>query len=60
MDEAAEHLFNRKHAAPALIAAMRKLADRNGREPKSMYQTRLGDACVPKKPTSQGRWARES
>jgi hypothetical protein len=44
MGEAAEHLFNRKSAAPALIGAMRELADRNGRTLESMDQMRLGDA----------------
>ena len=44
MGEAAEHLFNRKSAAPVLIAAMQELADRNGRTLESMDQMRLGDA----------------
>jgi len=42
--EAAEHLFNRKSAAPALITAMQDLADRSGRTLDSMDQMRLGDA----------------
>jgi hypothetical protein len=44
MGEAAEHLFNRKSAAPALIDAMRDLAARSGRTLDSMDQMRLGDA----------------
>jgi hypothetical protein len=44
MGEAAEHLFNRKSAAPALINAMRDLAARSGRTLDSMDQMRLGDA----------------
>jgi len=44
MGEAAEHLFNRKSAAPALIAAMQNLADLSGRTLDSMDQMRLGDA----------------
>jgi hypothetical protein len=44
MGEAAEHLFNRKSAAPALINAMRDLAARSGRTLESMDQMRLGDA----------------
>ena len=44
MGEAAEHLFNRKSAAPALIAAMQDLATRSGRTLESMDQMRLGDA----------------
>jgi hypothetical protein len=44
MGEAAEHLFNRKSAAPVLIAAMQDLADRSGRTLDSMDQMRLGDA----------------
>ena len=44
MGEAAEHLFNRKSAAPALITAMQDLADRSGRTLDSLDQMRLGDA----------------
>jgi hypothetical protein len=44
MGEAAEHIFNRKYAAPALVAAMRDLAERSGRTFESMDQMRLGDA----------------
>jgi hypothetical protein len=44
MGEAAEHLFNRKSAAPVLITAMQNLADRSGRTLDSMDQMRLGDA----------------
>lgn len=44
MGKAAEHLFNRKWAAPALIAAMQDLADRTGRTLEAMDQMRLGDA----------------
>ncbi len=44
MGEAAEHLFNRKSAAPALITAMQDLANRSGRTLDSMDQIRLGDA----------------
>jgi hypothetical protein len=44
MGEAAEHLFNRKSAAPALITAMQDLALRSGRTLESMDQMRLGDA----------------
>ena len=44
MGEAAEHLFNRKSAAPVLIAAMQDMADRSGRTLDSMDQMRLGDA----------------
>jgi hypothetical protein len=44
MGEAAENLFNRKSAAPALITAMQDLADRSGRTLDSLDQMRLGDA----------------
>ncbi len=44
MGEAAEHLFNRKSAAPVLITAMQDLADRSGRTLDSLDQMRLGDA----------------
>lgn len=44
MGEAAEHVFNRRWAAPALIAAMQELADRSGRKIEAMDQMRLGDA----------------
>jgi hypothetical protein len=44
MGEAAEHLFNRKSAAPVLIQAMQDLAERSGRRLEEMDQMRLGDA----------------
>jgi hypothetical protein len=44
MGEAAEHQFNRKSAAPALIAAMQDLAQRSGRRIEDLDQMRLGDA----------------
>lgn len=44
MGEAAEHRFNRKWAAPALIQAMQDLATRAGRCPEDMDDMRLGDA----------------
>jgi hypothetical protein len=44
MGEAAEHPFNRKHAAPALIQAMQELAQRSGRRFEDLDQMRLGDA----------------
>jgi hypothetical protein len=44
MGEAADHVFNRKYAAPALIAAMQDLAERSGRRPEDLDQMRLGDA----------------
>ena len=44
MGEAAEHLFNRKSAAPVLIQAMQELAERSGRTLEDMDQMRLGDA----------------
>jgi hypothetical protein len=44
MGEAAEHLFNRKSAAPALIQAMQALAEQSGRRLEEMDQMRLGDA----------------
>jgi hypothetical protein len=44
MGEAAEHLFNRRSAAPALIQAMQALAERSGRRLEEMDQMRLGDA----------------
>ena len=40
MGEAAEHLFNRKSAAPILIQAMQELAERSGRRLDDMDQMR--------------------
>lgn len=42
--EAAEHQFNPKSAAPALVRAMQDLARQSGRRIEEMDQMRLGDA----------------
>jgi len=44
MGEAAEHRFNRKSAAPALIQAMQDLAAHSDKSLDEMDQMRLGDA----------------
>ena len=44
MGEAAEHRFNRKSAAPALIQAIQQLAQCSARTLDEMDQMRLGDA----------------
>lgn len=44
MDSPADHVFQRKWAAPALIAAMDELSEKTGKPAEELDGMRLGDA----------------
>lgn len=44
MDSAADHEYNPRNAAPALVTAMRELAEKSNRAESEFTGMRLGDA----------------